>query len=1140
MVNKNLKKYSVGFLVSNYIQGYESRIKSSHWDELVDDSTIDPEGPSHPDQYHWEGAEIDGDEPVSGSFEEKIQGEWCDGSAVAPTLYAATVKIIEDTGHWEPNRALNHKVSIQWQTKKPHSFGAIAVMHQESGEVWQAKPETPRPNWDKTKKQLKKLGWEGNVQEGLNHHPDALVFQKYEAPKGGGSPAYLPPVPPEIRKKVSERYGIDVPEDGSFWEWVEHHPVPMVPTEGGKKALALLSLGFIPLAFYGMYGGYRTKDTLGEKVAPYLTEDSKRFTQPFYCDIETKAEYSRTMMLAFDQDQDLETRRKVFYVNDTFGHLLEEQGCIVSIIEWDGQKGKGIDDFIANCGEHELLHVLDKAIPLWPKLGKQEVSELWSLKHQLKRPADLRVDIPTIENLDPKQLPDEGILALISQKGTGKTKLIAATLDAAPEGPQLLAGHRIALMRNLCSRLGMTYRGDLDQANGRFIDGNAYSISIGTCVDSLINPAFGHENFRGCDLVLDEVVQVIRHMLTSATCSRDGKRNAILRRFEALVKVARRIIIADADLDDAVINYIERLRGDGRKAFLIKNDYQPSPWDVTFIESKSSSAIVNQLLEDLKNGLNIFLATDSKEGSKRIQRLADTIKRELPGLLINSDTSGGDIEQAFITTPDNVVTGYSLINATPSMSTGTSIETPGHFDRVYGIFFGQSSTPADMLQALSRVRDPIKRVIWCVEQGGGFSRVTRDSRPEEIKRVLKEQLSATASILVGQLDTGIKDSINGYEWENPHIEMFSQIEADRNRSMWSLRSALKIRLIHEGHTLSILNLEDHKATQLLLKEAKEKIKQEYAQSIANAPNITQTEANALTKAEGLSPQEKLALEKFRIMQFYQTEVTPELVTLDDEGSYRRKLARLEAMMHPELAASRDTSDLNRQAQWQAGLTPWDAPTRSIQRQVRAKLNLPSFLDTEKCWKSDELETFKDSALELRTEIKRALGVTVKPEMMGAQILGMCLDQIGLKTKSTQLRLNGQRKRIYQLNPDVWGLALSIMTRRKRLREDQPEASHPPSKESSYRGVCDSLEHLIYTPKRENQASFSLDSEQQPELPIRQVGAGGRWQVGDAVQRVSDGVVAVVVSARNSLLILEEWATEKLFRASADDLIAFEG
>ncbi|NJL55782.1 hypothetical protein HC928_11750 [bacterium] len=276
----------------------------------------------------------------------------------------------------------------------------------------------------------------------------------------------------------------------------------------------------------------------------------------------------------------------------------------------------------------------------------------------------------------------------------------------------LAAGHRIALMRNLSSRLGLDYRGDLDKTpDGRFINGAGYTLRVGFCVDALL--AIDPEQFRGCDLILDEVVQVVRHLLTSLTCAKDGKRPAILARLRALIQVARRVIIADADLDNATIRYIQDLRGENAPVYLIRNDCQPESYQVLMIDIPDRSVILKRILEALAVlplGKVLFIATDSKATSKVVARL---IEQELPDkrlLLVNSDTSGGDKEQEFVLYPDRVLVRneYDVVICSPSVGTGVSIECQDIIQGVYGIFMGVSSTDADMAQALGRVRQPIR------------------------------------------------------------------------------------------------------------------------------------------------------------------------------------------------------------------------------------------------------------------------------------------------------------------------------------------------------------------------------------------------------------------------------------------------
>ena len=242
-------------------------------------------------------------------WQSTIKREFIDGSGIAPDLFEATIDFIEDTGYWEPNELLGQRVSRQWKSRKPHSYGVLAVLSHEDSSPWQAKPQNPR------------LDGKGKVV-------------KYESIAGSGLRAFLPAIPRSVRRKISQRYGVKVPEFGSFWDWVKDHPeIQLILTEGGKKSLSLLSQGYVAIALYGVDGGGLFNEWIGgeklRKLKPELIAD----LQPF-------AVSGRPVTLAFDQDKSAKTRSQVNAALDRLGGLLRAAGCMISIAQWDGQDGR--------------------------------------------------------------------------------------------------------------------------------------------------------------------------------------------------------------------------------------------------------------------------------------------------------------------------------------------------------------------------------------------------------------------------------------------------------------------------------------------------------------------------------------------------------------------------------------------------------------------------------------------------------------------------------------------------------------------------------------------------------------------------------------------------------------------------------
>ncbi|MEM8716148.1 MAG: plasmid replication protein, CyRepA1 family [Cyanobacteria bacterium P01_G01_bin.4] len=613
----------------------------------------------------------------------------------------------------------------------------------------------------------------------------------------------------------------------------------------------------------------------------------------------------------------------------------------------------------------------------------------------------------------------------------------------------MLLTHRVCLGRSLAQRLDIAWKTDTDRGHGTWIvDGDTPTQRLGLCVDSLlsIDPA----EFRDCDLVLDEVDQVLHHLLSSSTCNKGGRRPALLARFHDLIRVARRVIVASADLTYDELAYIEALRNDSNPAFLVRNTHIPSGYPVELLEAPNKSALIARLLEAIALQQKVFVATDSKSDSKTIAQLLAQIEDAAPAsktLIINSDTSGGDIEVEFIRNVNEDVLDYDIVISTPSMATGVSIEVE-HFDCVFGLFNGVLSD-SDIAQALARVRAPIPRIVWCAQTGKNFSKASKSDYPLRVQQDLLTRWDTEIALIRTSLrpDLGsVVEEEYGFR-NNPHLDHWARIVANTNSAMWWLRGGLTERLKLEGNQVSIAVIAQKDSDDLKkqIKDARDRSKQTEFERVADSRVLSELEFNSLQQQEKRTPQQLCDERKTTLARFYvldEEDITPTWVELDDWGKFRGKIVELEALLYgQEFAVTRDSGGIARQAYWQHGLFLPDQSCFELKRQVRELLDLHRYLDPTQEWSSLDLDPLCALARKQAKAIKNSLGYTITDKTSNGQIFRALLSQLGIKCRTRFVGPRGNQTKLYRIDEEHWELLTEILERREVARTtDETEST----------------------------------------------------------------------------------------------------
>jgi putative DNA primase/helicase len=191
-------------------------------------------------------------------------------------------------------------------------------------------------------------------------------LKKYLGAEGVSPRAYCPNVTEGIWATIAARYGVEK-SGNDFWEWIIDHPeIPVIITEGEKKAFSGLSVGYVVVSLPGIDCGYKSSSS---------NDDGSGGRLALIPDLEALATDGRNILIAFDRDANPQTVKRVQRARKELAKLFAQLGCETRSIKWDEQY-KGLDDFIFGAGQKALDIVINSAQNLTPKIEENgEIKE---------------------------------------------------------------------------------------------------------------------------------------------------------------------------------------------------------------------------------------------------------------------------------------------------------------------------------------------------------------------------------------------------------------------------------------------------------------------------------------------------------------------------------------------------------------------------------------------------------------------------------------------------------------------------------------------------------------------------------------------------------------------------------------------
>jgi hypothetical protein len=761
-------------------------------------------------------------------------------------------------------------------------------------------------------------------------------------------------------------------------------------------------------------------------------------------DLVPMTQQGRKFIILFDYETKPKAKQHVFQATRRTCQVILELDCQCEVAILPGPE-KGIDDWVVALGnkaEKAVSTMIADALTLQEYRQRFFVNRSRGLN---KYKPNITVNTRYLSQVI-HTLPKSGVVCLASDMGTGKTELLAILRKENPELSFLNNGHRVNLLKNLSDRLQTAMYSAISCSDWS----KAKALSI--TVDSLYKMA---NDLQAYDILfIDEACQYVAHLLKSKTCKEH--RGAILEVLEYLVYNAKLVVLADAHLDDLTIDFFMKMRSEGEKPYIIKNEYRSGGRQVHWYEGPNSSAIVAVFHAQLMLGQKLMLVSDSKRFIKKLERALNGLEplldddtpepesdQQIKVWAIHSDNSGSEENVIFIREINVAIKDIDALLTTPSLGTGVDISTY-HFDAVFGVFHAVSQSATECAQQLWRYRHNVALHVWVAPRPPfGYA----ETNARHIKEKILQKNEMTAFLIRIDKETGKRGAEK--DWA---LDTSCQIEAQRNWSINNLRADLRSLLEEMGNTIVSAGDGVDDGAHKWIKAAGVAIDEEHYRKVANAKNIDRRTYTARQHQDYLKPEEALECEKFRIHDTYGMSVTPELVEQDDGGRLIKKIVALEAILAapgeaitddqgrefvtpPDVVTERDKSERDRLAvctDWGNHSTSW-----LMRHRLGLRAVLTDLMDGVEI-KGDEpmIEALADFSKRNVPHIKGILNLTIPLEETPVWILSQYLLQLGLSTESRRPVEDGKRVRYYRLNPDDVAFAQKVLDYRQRQREER--------------------------------------------------------------------------------------------------------
>ena len=401
-------------------------------------------------------------------------------------------------------------------------------------------------------------------------------------------------------------------------------------------------------------------------------------------------------------------------------------------------------------------------------------------------------------------------------------------------------------------------------------------------------------------------------------------------------------------------------------------------------------------------------------------------------MAISSRNSQDSHIQEFIKNVKVAVLDYDVVIVSPSVGTGVDITFPNNdqkIDAVYGFFHARVNTHFDIDQQISRVRHPKSVRVWISPETFRF-----DSNHDAIKHEV-DRTDRHSKRLIGIEPNGKPI----YETNDEYLNLYANVKSMQRGSKNNLRLNFKKLKTHEGWTINQVECDEeaNKEGLAIARRGKELYEEGLKNSVLNAKIITMDEYLGLRKSSEfthLSSDEEAAMRRYEIESFYYEDATEDLVDLDNDGKYRRRIRQYEHYTRPDTELQyKDILDDSRSTH------KTDKKTLLARKKLLHQLVMSAGLAdknndliAEQFIESDSLADFADLCEKNKETIARWFEFDIRKNIheKPGQQLGTFLRLLGIAwERSKPIKRDGKKIYRYQITQSVIDDLDAIVNRR---------------------------------------------------------------------------------------------------------------